>query len=513
MKKDKPNPARELYQQLRLLTCEQLWDNEVPRFDRATPQERLERVAVLRAVGVVFSETGTEAQKQAARAWLRALLHDPNEKIRRYAMAALPKIGAGAGEEEELLGLLRTTAVEREKKYLGQTLEKIAGIATLQAMEGGGFDLQTTQKVKASVARTQSPSAICMDSILSDFTGLRIHLHSRTGLEEIVRDEVNNSPAARGRFRVAEVRRGLVVITPLAPFTLSDLYALRCFGSIGFALGQVTAGSNPIESWASLITSPLALNLLKTFTQGSIRYRLDFVGAGHQRSAVRLLANQVYAAYPAILNDARGAPWTIAIHPARHGGSVELTPRLTPDPRLAYRVQDVPAASHPPLAACMARLAGPGTHDIVWDPFCGSGLELIERALLGGVRGIYGTDLSADALDIARGNVTAAKLQSVQATFTRCDFRDYHQVKGLGPGTVNLVITNPPMGRRVPIPDLRGLIEDLLSVAATVLKPGGKLIFANPVRIESTPGSLRLQSRRTVDFGGFKSRLEEYLKH
>jgi len=508
MKKDKANPAKELYKQLRLLTCEQLWDDEVMRFDQAAPQERTERVAVVRAVGVVFSETGTAEQKEKARTWLRRLLHDPCEKIRRYAMAALPKIGAGPGEEAELLGLLRTTGVDREKKYLGQTLEKIAGVATLQEMNAGGLDLQTMQKVNANVARSQRPSAICMESVLSDFTGLRIHLHGRTGLEKIVRDEVNESPAARGKFRVAEVRGGLVAITPLAPFSLADIFALRCFDTVGLVLGHATSESMA----ASLITSPLSRNIFKSFTTGSIRYRLNFAGEGHQRSAVRTVANQVYAACPELLNDARGAPWTVDIHPAREGGVVELIPRLSPDPRLAFRVQDVPAASHPPLAACMARLAGRGMDETVWDPFCGSGLELIERALLGGVRNIYGTDLSAGAIEIARKNFAAANLQPVQATFTRCDFRDYQQIKGLGQGSVSVVITNPPMGRRVPIADLRGLIEDLFSVAATVLKPGGKLIFANPVRMESSQRSLNLQSRRNVDFGGFTCRLEEYLK-
>jgi len=512
MKKEKGNPAKELYKQMRVLNCKQIWDDEVMRFDQATSQERMGRVAVVRAVGVVFSETGTEEQKEKARTWLRQLLHDPCEKIRRYAMAALPKIGAGPGEEAELLGLLRTTGVDREKKFLGQTLEKIAGIATLKEIEEGGFDLQTRQKVESNVARSQSPSAICMNSVLSDFRGLRIHLHGRRGLEEIVRDEVNDSPAAHGKFRVAEVRSGLVAITPLAPFTLGDIHALRCFDTVGFVLGHTSGKSESIEDWASLITSPLSRNIFKTFTTGSIRYRLNFVAKGHQRSAVRLVANQAYAACPEILNDARSAPWTIDVRPTKEGTSLELSPRMTPDPRLYFRVQDVPAASHPPLAACMARLAGKGINELIWDPFCGSGLELIERALLGGVRSICGTDLSNEAIEIARKNVTAAKLESVQATFACCDFRDFQQIKGLGPETVDLVITNPPMGRRVPIPDLRGLIEDLLSVTATVLKPGAKLIFANPVRMESTQRSLKLQSRRTVDFGGFECRLEVYLK-
>lgn len=160
----------------------------------------------------------------------------------------------------------------------------------------------------------------------------------------------------------------------------------------------------------------------------------------------------------------------------------------------------------------MARLAGPATNEVVWDPFCGSGLELIERALLGGVHSIYGTDLSAGAIAISENNVAAAKLKSIQTHFTRCDFRDFSKIKGLGENKVSLVITNPPMGIRVPIRDLRGLIEDLFSVAASALKPGGRLVFANPLRMETPQRSLKLQFRRTVDFGGFNCRLEKYVK-
>ena len=100
----------------------------------------------------------------------------------------------------------------------------------------------------------------------------------------------------------------------------------------------------------------------------------------------------------------------------------------------------------------------------------------------------------------------------MQSHFTCADFRDFATVPGLGPDTATLIITNPPMGMRVPIPNLRGLIEDLFAVAAAVLRPGGRLVFANPLRLESPQRSLQLQSRQTVDFGGFDCRLENYLK-
>ncbi len=508
------NPNKELYNQLRALSCGQLWEIEVARFDKATPQERLQRVSVIRAVGVVFSESGTEAQKARVRPWLRRLLQDPCEKIRRYAMAAMPKIGAGPGEESDLLSLLRNTPVPREKKFLGRTLEKIGGPATLQEIARGTGDLllQTQQKVKASLARAESPSLVRTDRVLSDFARVRIHLRGRRGLERIVCEEVEEK--MRGKFHVEEVRDGLVAMTPIAPFSVGDIYSLRCFGTVGFVLGTVAEAAEApfVESLASLITSSLSKRILGAFTEGSLRYRLDFISKGHQRSVVRLVANRAYALCPEILNDARHARWTVAIYPGGRGYAVELCPKLAPDPRFSYRQEDVPAASHPPLAASMARLGGRVENEIVWDPFCGSGLELIERTLLGGVRTLYGTDLSAEAIGITENNFAAAITTPVQAKFICCDFRDFAAKEGLGPNSVSLIITNPPLGKRVPIPDLRGLIEDLFAVAATVLKPGGRLVFANPFRMESPRRSLQLQSRRAVDFAGFDCIMEKYVK-
>jgi SAM-dependent methyltransferase len=263
---------------------------------------------------------------------------------------------------------------------------------------------------------------------------------------------------------------------------------------------------------ADVIASPLSQRLFKTFTDGPIRYRLAFAGGGHQRSVVRLLANRVFDACPDLLNDARGAPWLVSIYPADRGVSLELTPKLTPDPRFYYRREFVPAASFPPLAACLALLAGRANQDVVWDPFCGSGLELVERALRGGVCRIVGTDLRQAAIRIARDNFVAAQIRSVRAEFVCCDFREFASISGLGPNSVTLIITNPPMGRRVPIPDLERLIRDLFSIAAEVLRPGGRFVLVNPLRAHIPPPRLRLQFRETIDLGGFDGVLEKYAR-
>ena len=159
----------------------------------------------------------------------------------------------------------------------------------------------------------------------------------------------------------------------------------------------------------------------------------------------------------------------------------------------------------------MARLAGPKEGDVIWDPFCGSGLELIERVLLGGVQAVYGTDRDPQALEAARANWTAINRPGLPLSLTCCDFRDHAGIQGLGERSVSLIITNPPMGRRVRVPQLRAMFADLFAVAARVLQPGGRLVFANPVRVEPRDAALRLDYRQPVDLGGFDCKLEKYV--
>lgn len=505
--------AKELYRQLRALPWAVLWAEEVPRFNRGSAKERVDQVAVIRAVGAVFPETGPPDQREEVRSWLTKLLDDPEEKVRRYAVAALPKVGAGADEEAKLLELIRQGAGEREAKHVARALDKIGGQATLEALQGGGaLACQTEQKVRASVARAQAVSRVLLEREIPGSAELRIHLRGRKGLEEFVRQEVEE----RGRFRVAVVEPEVVAIRVPEGTSLADVFSHRCFGTVGIVLGRVERQepAAAVESLARVIASKPARRVLEALTEGPVRYRLEFVAKGHQRGAVRTVVNRAYALCPEILNDARQAPWAIEVHPAGSGQGewVELRPRLSPDPRHAYRLGDVPAASHPPLAACLARIVGFRDNEVVWDPFCGSGLELVERSLLGGVRRVYGTDLNPEAIEIAQGNFAAAGVGEVDARFICCDFRNFARLEKLKPGSLTLIITNPPLGRRVPIRNLRGLFDELFDAAAHLLAPGGRLVLTNPFPMESPEPSLKLQSRRVVDMGGFTCRLELYRK-
>ena len=164
----------ELYRQLRELPPQQLWTEEVPKFDRLSPKERNQQVALVRAVGVVFSTSRNPEMKAAVKAWMIGLLQDPSEKIRRYATAAIPKLGGDEESERKLIDILKTSDVDREKKKVASALEKIGGAATLKAVSGSGEKLIDEQKVRASVARQEGPSNVRLDAVVPKHPGLRL---------------------------------------------------------------------------------------------------------------------------------------------------------------------------------------------------------------------------------------------------------------------------------------------------------------------------------------------------
>ncbi|MGA0133613.1 MAG: TRM11 family SAM-dependent methyltransferase [Opitutales bacterium] len=495
----------ELYRRLRALPAGRLLSEEVPAFAALQGRERSARAALIRAVGTVVSACRDERLKSSALEWLRGLMKDPEEKVRRYAAAALPKFTAGVAEESALLDALKVSGEERERRKLASALEKVGGEFTLRAVESGATSGVSVRKVRAGLARRAGAAATKMDVPVPVGVGSRIHLRCRRGLESFVADECAGSP-----FNVREVRAGCVVAEAARAFTLAEAYRLRCFDFLAFPLGNIRDASAPsaVEELAALIASGHSVGLMEGLSEGAPRYRLSLPGASAR--LIERVAESAYARAPSVLNDPKSAGWTVDVIPCADGAEVELRPRVSPNPRMSYRTDAVDAASHPPLAACLARIAGDLRDAVIWDPFCGSGLELIERARLGGVARVTGTDIDPTAVGIARANFVSAALADVRGDFHACDFRKVKEATGLAPGGLSLVISNPPLGRRVRVPDMHGLFADLFSMSAEMLAPGGLLVFVNPLRREPEGLPLRLLHRRLVDLGGYDCRLEVY---
>jgi tRNA G10 N-methylase Trm11 len=207
------------------------------------------------------------------------------------------------------------------------------------------------------------------------------------------------------------------------------------------------------------------------------------------------------------VNDPTRSTWELLVSPGPQL-EIALVPRAIVDPRFTWRRADVPAASHPTLAAALARVGGVDAGDVVWDPFVGSGAELVERALLGPFQSLRGTDLDARALTAARENLDAAR---IDATLDEGD-----ALTRTPPG-VTLIITNPPMGRRASrtagLPDM---LDRFLSHAASVLRPAGRLAWIAPwperSRAIAVRAGLVLEWARKVDMGGFSAEMQRWSK-
>ena len=91
------------------------------------------------------------------------------------------------------------------------------------------------------------------------------------------------------------------------------------------------------------------------------------------------------------------------------------------------------------IAYAAHKLAGQRDEDRIFNPMCGSGTLLIERALMGPYDAMVGVDISADAVACARQNLQAAKKQievaQVDALHT-----------GLPPRSFDLIAADLPWG-------------------------------------------------------------------
>jgi len=214
----------------------------------------------------------------------------------------------------------------------------------------------------------------------------------------------------------------------------------------------------------------------------------------------------IRAELPALMNDTRAPTWEISVVRDARAPHLLLFPLAFEDPRFGYRRRDVRAASHPTIAAALARAAEVRSDDVVWDPFVGSGLELVERAKLGPYRALLGSDLDPAALDAARENLTAAGLDAELRVGNAIELR---------PPGVSLILSNPPMGRRlVRDRSLGDLLDAFIGNAARTLVPGGRLVWLSPLaertRIRATSLGLRARSGPRVDLGGFDVELQTF---
>jgi predicted RNA methylase len=445
------------------------------------------RVHLLRAVGRLPSS------EDAVRCLARGL-DDEEPRVRRAAARALGKARGSEAKlaEASLLATwkrLKETMAPPEQRAMAEALGKLGAKDALALVEGIATESDELRRVVARSKLRIERGALREEGgrIVPEARSPKpvpIVYRVRRGLEPVLQDELGKKKSTSGNEWVKTTLDG----------SLLDALVPRTALSFAFPLP-----SGPI---AEVLAGKEALSIFETWTEGPVRYRLSFRGGGHRRGEVFRIAEQVSAKAPRLVNDPTASLWEVVIGD-EETPSIELVPRGLEDSRFAYRTRDVPAASHPTIAAALARVAGIRKEDVVWDPFMGSGTELIECHRLG-AKALFGTDLDARALDAARANLAKA---NVTATLSQKNALNYT------PPGVTLIVTNPPMGLRVSrTKDLAETLEHFVAHAAAILPPGGRVVwlspFASRTKVVSIANGFTIELGREVDMGGFSATLE-----
>jgi 23S rRNA G2445 N2-methylase RlmL len=451
--------------------------------------------ATARLVGALglFARAGDAA----ALAAIVERTRDVHVRVRRAAISALGKVRGDAAREALLARWDATDVTPDERRALVEALGKIGGadvLEKLKALDTEADDELERRRKRAAlmIARTDSrgnESAIDADAPLPH--EVEVVLTTKRGLEPLLAEEL----AAKG-FAPGGTDGGVLV--KLAG-RWSALYASRLWLGAAIRVPMPPGTADDLEDRiVAAIGSELVAATLRAMTRGDVRYRLGF-GSGKRRALIWRLADRI-----PYLNDPTDSTWEIFVD--EQHGHLEIAPKKAVDPRFAWRVAEVPAASHPTVAAALAFVAGARPTDRVWDPFVGSGAELVERARLGPFTSLTGTDLDDRAIEAARRNVDAA---GITARLERGD------ALAFDPGGSELVITNPPLGSRLHV-DAAALLASALPHLVRVLVPSGRLVWITPSTRKTTPVAQGMGLRRTrslaVDLGGVRGHLERWEK-
>lgn len=427
----------------------------------------------------------------SVRATLEAALADEDWKVRRNAAVSLGEIA------DLTLGSALLDRVDREpdarvRSSLMLAIGKTAGVAALPRLRA----LTPTTPAEAGAHRKSLHSIEGRAGRLSSIRSTEalpadapVELWTRHGIADIATDEAR---AAGLDARVVTGDRVAIRAAGSLDAVLSirsALYPVLTYEEDGStsapeALGRAFDASMAAQIMRALTDAPVTYRLTVALTDPQFRLRRDWIAA--------------FSSACSLENRATAYAWEVIVRRSMDTIVLGARPAAVTDRRFSYRVSDIPASLHPTLATAAVLLAPASPDDVIVDPFCGAGTLLAERARLGPYRSLLGIDVKAQALDAARKNLAAVE----HVALHHGDFADFATR-----GPVDVILTNPPYGRRVGNPSqMRALHRRLDELAAHALKPGGWLVVFRPIEA-SPPSTLDIVSNRRVDVGGFEVNL------
>lgn len=293
-----------------------------------------------------------------------------------------------------------------------------------------------------------------------------------------------------------------------------DLGALRCIYGVLIRAGRISLSNlGQLPEWGLAIGAFLSdnphineMHSLLSAPDDTIKYRFSMedrrkedqrIRKGMLRDMKKKLLKEVRkACQPLGLVD---SPSTydieLKVSIGEQGADVFMKPSFVKDTRFAYRHKDVGAAINPVVAACLARLVRRSQSTTVFDPTCGSGTLLIERAFIGNENlGLMGLDISKTAIRAAKTNIAAAGRDH------QIMVKEGNATQGKSWPACDEVIANLPFGLRTSrtTMDLERLYHAILTNLASRLQIKGRaLIYTGNKKLFEKVLAKHKQSLRT----------------
>lgn len=404
-------------------------------------------------------------------------LGDSAPEVQRAAIVALGKfpsdLTASLPLEARLLELL-PTAAGPEQRALIEALGKVGAIAATEALGrltvNSEYEQGLLDKAKVLLARNtetlDESDEVDFDVPLGE--PYTLSLSFRSGLGRIVAGQLGAQlraePDGLARLRLRHFR-GPLATTLKARSMLAP--------AIELPLERGLSDEDQVARIVELLCCERITGLLERLSSAKPRLRFSVTGEGHRRALLWSLSERLQKTTTRILAHPRAALWEARLELGSEP-RLFLEPRRYRDPRFNYRVTDISGASHPTIAAALAHVLGVEPNDVIWDPFVGSGLELIERGKLGAYTELIGTDVDPDALARAQQNVDGAGLPRVRLL--------PGDARSASPKVVTGIVTNPPLGvRHARDGHLTELLLGFLDNAKRWLAPGGRLVWLSPM--------------------------------
>jgi 23S rRNA G2445 N2-methylase RlmL len=407
---------------------------------------------------------------------LARALGDAEPKVRKNVAITLGTLGS-APAVDALAAALAIEQIGWVRSSLVLALGAIGGAAAHAAIEAteprDEREREARQKALDRTAPRHARSAWREDVSWR----LPLLLDTPPGLERVAVEEAK----ARGIEGCHVVAPGLLgCALGVAPWqvvpTLRCVYGVLIDGGMAapLPLDQPDAAA---KATRALIGASVALQTISDWlvADGTVRYRFSFKGAGASRTLQRTLLDAVREMCAPLGMSDSPSRYDLELNVAsdQEGTRLTIRPSFMPDDRFAYRRKDVGAAINPVIAAGLARLVRSSETAEVFDPVCGSGTLLVERAMLDGRTRLRGRDISATAVGAARANVKAAGFER------RIEIGSGDAHDGASWRACDEVLANLPWGNRTrqghaELPRLYGAITEHL---AAHLRPGGRAVL------------------------------------